>query len=87
MLFNVAIAVGFLVFTDAIARLVERWFPRSRAARADRAAHLDAAALDTPALALANAARETLRIGDTIEQMLNGMMEVIRTNDTSGRRA
>ena len=43
--------------------------------------HLDSAALETPTLALANAARETLRIGDTIEQMLNGMMEVIRSND------
>src|SRR3954470_9377637 len=45
--------------------------------------YLDAAAIDTPAIALANAARETLRIGDTIEQMLNGMLEVIRTNDAS----
>ncbi len=32
--------------------------------------HLDPSALDTPALALANAARETLRIGDAMEQML-----------------
>ena len=32
--------------------------------------HLDTSALDTPALALANAARETLRIGDAMEQML-----------------
>jgi phosphate:Na+ symporter len=43
--------------------------------------YLDAAAISTPALALANAARETLRIGDTVEQMLNGMLQVIRTND------
>jgi phosphate:Na+ symporter len=42
---------------------------------------LDNAAIPTPALALANAAREVLRIGDTIEQMLNGMLEVLRTND------
>jgi len=32
--------------------------------------HLDTSALDTPALALANAARETLRMGDVLEQML-----------------
>jgi phosphate:Na+ symporter len=43
--------------------------------------HLDPAAIPTPALALANAARETLRIGDTIERMLHGMHEAIRTND------
>jgi len=32
--------------------------------------HLDTSALDTPALGLANAARETLRMGDALEHML-----------------
>jgi phosphate:Na+ symporter len=44
--------------------------------------HLDTGALNTPALALANAAREVLRIGDTVEQMLQGLLRVIRTNDS-----
>ena len=35
-----------------------------------RPRHLDVSALDTPALALANAARETLRMGDVVEHML-----------------
>ncbi|TQI82556.1 phosphate:Na+ symporter [Serratia fonticola] len=35
-----------------------------------RPRHLDASALDTPSLALANAARETLRMGDVIEHMM-----------------
>lgn len=35
-----------------------------------RPKHLDTAALSTPALGLANAARETLRMGDRLEQML-----------------
>ena len=43
--------------------------------------HLDPSALDTPALAISCAAREALRIGDVIEQMLNGMLTVLRTND------
>jgi phosphate:Na+ symporter len=83
VIFNVALAVGFLFSTDAIARLVEKWLPVASAGGtlAAEPRHLDAGALETPALALANAARETLRIGDTIEQMLNGMLEVIRTND------
>lgn len=34
-------------------------------------------ALDTPALALANAARETLRIGDAMEQMLESLHKVM----------
>lgn len=35
-----------------------------------RPRYLDASALDTPSLALANAARETLRMGDVVEHML-----------------
>ncbi len=40
--------------------------------------HLDTSALDTPALALTNAARETLRIGDVLEQMLRLYRDVLR---------
>lgn len=83
VIFNVALAAGFLFLTDAIARQVERFFPLASPSgpQAAEPRHLDSGALETPTLALANAARETLRIGDTIEQMLNGLIEVIRTND------
>lgn len=39
--------------------------------------HLDVSALDTPTLATANAARETLRIGDAMEQMMEGLYKVM----------
>ena len=39
--------------------------------------HLDVTALDTPALGLSNAARETLRMGDVLEQMLDTWSKVI----------
>jgi len=39
--------------------------------------HLDTSALDTPALALANASRETLRLGDVLEQMLATFSKVV----------
>lgn len=39
--------------------------------------HLDPGSLDTPALALANAARETLRMGDVMEQMLGTFSKVV----------
>ncbi|QLC72970.1 Na/Pi cotransporter family protein [Pseudomonas sp. LPB0260] len=42
--------------------------------------HLDRTALATPSLALANAVRETLRIGDLIETMLRHLLEVLRSN-------
>jgi phosphate:Na+ symporter len=84
VLFNLTISAVFIGLTEFTARLLERWVPAPK----DAAAHteprfLDTAAIATPGLALANAAREALRIGDTIEQMLNGMLEVIRTSDAS----
>jgi phosphate:Na+ symporter len=45
-----------------------------------RPRHLDATALATPSLALVNAVRETLRIGDLIETMLSHLLEVLRTS-------
>ncbi|MCL6704648.1 Na/Pi cotransporter family protein [Pseudomonas sp. T1.Ur] len=45
--------------------------------------HLDPTALATPSLALANAARETLRIGDLIENMLEAMLGVLRGEQTA----
>ncbi|MGE5094528.1 MAG: Na/Pi cotransporter family protein [Betaproteobacteria bacterium] len=82
VVFNVVLALLFIGLTERVAALLERWLP----VRADKAVQatprfLDPGAIETPALALANAAREALRIGDTIEQMLNGMLDVIRDND------
>jgi phosphate:Na+ symporter len=82
VIFNVALAAVFLGLTEFTARLVEHWVPvgKDKFTQAEPR-FLDPAALTTPALALANAARETLRIGDTIEQMLDGMLEVMRGGD------
>ena len=43
--------------------------------------YLDPVALDTPALALGNAARETIRLADTAHEMLTGLLTVLKTND------
>jgi phosphate:Na+ symporter len=84
VIFNVALAVAFLGFTERIAAFVEKWLPIGvERVPQTQPKFLDEAALETPALALANAARETLRIGDTVEQMLHGLLDVIRTNDAS----
>ncbi|MGE7964720.1 Na/Pi cotransporter family protein [Pseudomonas sp. NPDC089918] len=45
--------------------------------------HLDPTALVTPSLALANAARETLRIGDLVDSMLEAMLAVLRGKQTA----
>ncbi|MFL9878883.1 Na/Pi cotransporter family protein [Herbaspirillum rhizosphaerae] len=72
-----------LPLVDPMARLCTRLLPELHkdddATIAAR--HLDPAAIDTPSLALANASREVLRIGDLIEKMLLSLLPVIRNND------
>lgn len=80
--FNVALAVIFLPLLDPLATLLVKLLP-DRKASIDPAAprYLDESALDTPSLALANAARETLRMGDTVEAMLKQVMTALMTNN------
>ena len=82
LLFNVVIAFVFLFFTERIARLAARLLPKQPDVDdPGKPRHLDPSALSTPALAIGNAAREAMRIGDVIEQMLTGMLTVLKTND------
>ena len=72
LLFNVALAVIFIGPLDAVAWLLVRILPeRKQPADPSLPRHLDETALDTPPLAITNAARETLRMGDTVEVMLH----------------
>jgi len=50
-----------------------------------RPRHLDVSAIDTPTLALANAARETLRMGDVVEHMLILQQEMMHSKSTQDR--
>jgi len=80
--FNVALSLAFLFFTAPIARIAERLLPaRPVTDDPSKSRHLDVSALATPSLAISCAAREALRIGDVIEEMLNGMLAVLKTND------
>jgi len=80
--FNLALALIFVFFTDRIAAIAERLLP-ARPTDEDPAKprYLDPSAIPTPALAISLAAREALRIGDVVEQMLAGMLTVLKTND------
>lgn len=80
--FNVALAALFLGLTNAVARVATRLLPSPALADdPSKPRHLDPSALDTPALAIGNAARETLRVADIIEEMLRGMLTVIVKDD------
>jgi phosphate:Na+ symporter len=66
--FNVAMALVFIGLLDPLATLLERLFPKRRASSDPSAPrYLDERFLEAPSLALADAARETLRMGDAIE--------------------
>lgn len=82
MAFNLTLAVCFMFAIGPVARLTERMLPaRPKQDDANRPRHLDPVALDTPVLAISCAAREALRIADTVETMLVGVMDVIRRKD------
>jgi phosphate:Na+ symporter len=82
LLFNVVLAVVFIIPLDAMARLLVRILPeRRQPADPSQPRHLDEAMLDSPSLAIGNAARETLRVGDTVEAMLRQVMTAIMTDD------
>lgn len=80
--FNLVLAAGFFPVLAPLSRLLIRLLP-ARGAASDPAAprYLDEAALDTPALALANAARETLRMADLVEAMLRQAMTALTGNN------
>jgi phosphate:Na+ symporter len=82
MLFNIALAAIFIGPLNAVVWLLERILPeRKQPADPYAPRHLDEAALPTPPLALANAARETLRMGDLVETMLRNVMAALLDND------
>lgn len=69
--YNVVRCLLLLPLTEKMARLCERWIPAAtKETEKFTTRYLDRAALDTPSLALVNAARETLRMGDIIEKMM-----------------
>jgi phosphate:Na+ symporter len=82
MLFNIVLAAIFIGLLDVVAKLLVRFLPdRKQPEDASAPRYLDEAALETPPIALANAARETPRMGDTVETMLRDVMTAIMTND------
>ncbi|MES2534375.1 MAG: Na/Pi cotransporter family protein [Pseudomonadota bacterium] len=82
VIYNTARCTLLLALVKPMATLCVWLLPASHNDNdAIQARHLDPAAIATPTLALANAAREVLRIGDIIENMLSSQLRVIRDND------
>src|SRR4051794_2915275 len=82
LLLNLGLALLFLGPLPATARALERLLPdRLRPDDPGTPRYLDPASLADPAVALANAAREVLRMADVVEAMLRGAREMVRQDD------
>jgi len=82
LLFNVVTALLFLPFLEPLARmLAARLPPLADPANPATPRYLDEGALGMPALALANAAREALRMADVLEAMLQDSEAAFRDGD------
>ena len=81
-IFNIALACAFFPFLKPYADLL-RWLfpPKVDPLDPSRPLYLDPAARETPIVALGAAAREAMRIADTLEKMLLGAREALVIGD------
>ncbi len=81
-LFNVAISALFLPFATVAARAIIALVPEEeRADNPFKTRYLDDRYLDQPSLAIGQAMREALRMGDVAQAMLRDAMTVLRTDN------
>jgi len=81
-LFNLTIAILFILTTNHVARLTTKLLPPEQASNDPGVPlHLDRANIGQPTKALASAARETMRMGDLVEEMIRSSLDVLRTDD------
>ncbi len=84
--FNILLLVVFLPLLGMIAGLAALLVPAAEDAEHD-INYLDEGVLETPALALAGAARETLRVGDLVREMLERNLRALEQGDTTASEA
>ena len=80
--FNVGLAVLFITLLGPVVNLLARVVSDPRdVAEGGSAVALDPAATESPAVALSRAAREAMRMGDTVESMLSLSFEALTHGD------
>jgi len=82
LVFNLALALLFIFPLNTVASLLKKFLPQqNKVADPSTPLYLEASALETPSVALACAARETLHAGDIIETMLRQSITAIMSDD------
>lgn len=82
MVFNVGLALLFLPLVGVVARVCVKAAPdKQDPDDPAQPKYLDHKAYDSPAIALASAKRETLRMADLVERMLADSLRTFKTND------
>ncbi|HGJ5876054.1 MAG TPA: Na/Pi cotransporter family protein [Arsenophonus sp.] len=84
--YNLLRCLVMLPFVEFMSRLCQRLVPNTpEETEVFAPRYLDKGALETPSLAIANAVRETLRMGDVVEQMVQRLAEVLNGNKIQRR--
>jgi phosphate:Na+ symporter len=83
LLINLACAIVFLPFVGPLGRLTETLLPDNgrEEENVPTPLFLDKAALESPQLAMANAVRDTLRMGEVLETMCRDLKEALNSDD------
>ena len=83
VLFNVVLALIFLPTVGLLSKLCEKLVPEKQGATppAYEPLYLDDKALSSPVMALAGAARETLRMAEMVQNMLENTIDAFKQND------
>lgn len=80
--FNIALAIIFLPLAGLLAKAAQKLLPEKAQAKDDfEPLYLDGKSLDAPVIALASAARETLRLAEIVEAMLEKTITAFEKND------
>ena len=82
MLFNIALALLFLPMINRMAKLTQSLLPEDEDEGDElKPMHLDKSAFETPLVALVNAEREVLRMGEVVERMFRNIFIALKKND------
>ena len=80
--FNIALAIMFLPFINRMAKLTQRLLPEEEEGSDEfKPMNLNKQSLENPLVALVNAEREVLRMGEVVERMFRNTFIALKKND------